>query len=182
MSGSAIEINNQNDYELLFRQYYKGLCRYALNWLNDIAEAEEIVQNVFVKLWEKRQNIIMDISVKSYLYKAVYNASLNELKHQKVKSQFAIMQQQNEQVQQPLEQSSAKELQQKIEKAIQRLPEQCRLVFKMSRYEELKYREIASVLNISIKTVENQMGKALKLMRENLADYLTLLFIMITNL
>ena len=92
------------------------------------------------------------------------------------------MQQQNEQVQQPLEHSSAKELQQKIEKAIQRLPEQCRLVFKMSRYEELKYREIASVLNISIKTVENQMGKALKLMRENLADYLTLLFIMITNL
>jgi RNA polymerase sigma-70 factor (ECF subfamily) len=72
-----------------------------------------------------------------------------------------------------------KELEKNIEKALMNLPEQCRLIFKMSRFEDLKYREIANVLNISPKTVENQMGKALRLMRENLADYLTIFFIII---
>lgn len=127
----------------------------------------------------KRETLQIEGSVKSYLYKAVYNASMNELKHGKIKENYLQMQARNEQIEHPLSQSNLRELEKNIEKALMNLPEQCRLIFKMSRFEDLKYREIASVLNISPKTVENQMGKALRLMRENLADYLTILFIII---
>ena len=84
------------------------------------------------------------------------------------------MQAKNEHIEQPLSHSNLKELERNIEKALMNLPEQCRLIFKMSRFEDLKYREIATVLNISPKTVENQMGKALKILRVQLADYLPL--------
>lgn len=172
-------ISNESEYEFIFRQYYQGLCNYANMFLKDIDNAEEIVQSVFVKLWEKRETLQIEGSVKSYLYKAVYNASMNELKHGKIKENYLQMQARNEQIEHPLSQSNLRELEKNIEKALMNLPEQCRLIFKMSRFEDLKYREIASVLNISPKTVENQMGKALRLMRENLADYLTILFIII---
>lgn len=172
-------INNESEYEFIFRQYYQGLCNYAAMFLKDMDSAEEIVQNVFVKLWEKRETVNIEGSVKSYLYKSVYNASMNELKHQKIKDNYLQMQANKEQFEQPLTGTHLKELEKHIEKALMSLPEQCRLIFKMSRFEDLKYREIAGVLNISPKTVENQMGKALRLMRENLADYLTLFFIFI---
>ncbi|MES2616788.1 MAG: RNA polymerase sigma-70 factor [Bacteroidota bacterium] len=173
----SLNIQAENDYELIFRQYYRGLCNYANVLLRDMDNAEETVQNVFVKLWEKRDEMAIDSSVKSYLYKAVYNAALNEIKHQKVKQNYSQMEARNEPVVEPILNSNLKELEKNIEKALHQLPEQCRLIFRMSRFEELKYREIANVLNISIKTVENQMGKALRLMRENLSDYLTILFI-----
>ncbi len=174
-----LNINSESDYEIIFRQYYQGLCNYANMFLKDLDNAEEIVQNVFVKLWEKKDEINLDISLKSYLYKAVYNASLNEIKHQKIKENYVYMQTNTESTIEPLSLHNLKELEKNIEKALNNLPEQCRLIFKMSRFEDLKYREIANVLNISPKTVENQMGKALRMMRENLSDYLTILFIII---
>lgn len=183
MSTAATEhitgIHSENEYELIFRTYYKSLCSYAAVMLKDLDSAEETVQGVFVKLWEKRHQLSLEISVKAYLYKAVYHAALNEIKHRKVKQNYSQMELRNEQVVNPTSSSrSLKELETKIENALQKLPEQCRLIFRMSRFEELKYREIADVLNISVKTVENQMGKALRMMRENLADYLTLFFIL----
>ncbi len=182
MSGAVIDtpfnISRQEDYEWIFRQYYQGLCNYANTWLNDLDHAEEVVQNMFVRLWEKKDSINIDTSVKSYLYKAVYHASLNEIRHRKIKENYLSMQK-HEQVTEPDAKGNVKELELKIEKALLNLPEQCRLIFRMSRFEDLKYREIAAILNISIKTVENQMGKALRLMRENLADYLTVVLVII---
>jgi RNA polymerase sigma-70 factor (ECF subfamily) len=178
VTDTILNISRKEDYEWIFREYYQGLCNYAYMWVKDIDNAEEVVQGVFVKLWEKKDNILISTSVKSYLYKAVYHASLNEIRHTKVKEEYVNMQN-KEQATEPASGQNLKELEQKIEKAMLSLPEQCRLVFRMSRFEELKYREIADILNISIKTVENQMGKALRLMRENLADYLVLLLVII---
>jgi RNA polymerase sigma-70 factor (family 1) len=175
---TSFNIARREDYEWIFRQYYQGLCNYANMWLKDMDNAEEVVQNTFVKLWEKRDQLNIDSSVKSYLYKAVYHAALNEIKHKKIKEDYLNMQK-HEQVMEPETKGNMRELEQKIEKALLNLPEQCRLIFRMSRFEELKYREIAAILNISIKTVENQMGKALRLMRENLADYLAILLIVL---
>lgn len=175
---TSFSISLQEDYEWIFRQYYQNLCNYANSWLKDMDAAEEVVQNTFVKLWEKRDAMTIDSSVKSYLYKAVYNASINEIRHRKVREEYMHMQKDG-QVTEQITKGSVRELEQRIEKALGTLPEQCRLIFRMSRFEELKYREIATVLNISVKTVENQMGKALRLMRENLADYLGLILVII---
>lgn len=182
MSANPQKIHTESEYEFIFRQYYQGLCNYANMFLKDMDNAEEIVQQVFVKLWEKREQTVIEGSVKSYLYKSVYNTSMNELKHRKIKENYLQMQSTNEHIEHPLSESNLKELERNIEKALLNLPEQCRLIFKMSRFEDLKYREIADVLNISPKTVENQMGKALRLMRENLSDYLTIFFIIIHSL
>jgi RNA polymerase sigma-70 factor (ECF subfamily) len=175
---TSFKISREEDYEWIFRQYYQNLCNYAHTWLKDMDASEEVVQSVFVRLWEKKELLSIDTSIKSYLYKAVYHASLNEIRHRKIKEQYIHMQKEEE-VSGPDINSGAKELEGKIEKALLTLPEQCRLIFRMSRFEELKYREIAAVLNISIKTVENQMGKALRLMRENLSDYLTIILVII---
>ncbi len=182
MSGTTTDtsfnISRREDYEWIFRQYYQGLCHYANMWLKDLDSAEEVVQNTFVKLWERKDGLSVDVSIKSYLYKAVYNASLNEIRHRKTKEEYAGMKT-HEEVSEQASRGEVKELEQKIEKALMNLPEQCRLIFRMSRFDELKYREIAAILNISVKTVENQMGKALRLMRENLADYLSIVLVII---
>jgi RNA polymerase sigma-70 factor (ECF subfamily) len=148
-------------------------------WLNDPDESEEVVQLVFVKMWEKREKFEINTSLKSYLYKSVYHSALNAIKHQKVKEEYLHMKQSQIQDSEIQSTQSLKELESRIEKALNALPEQCRLIFSMSRFEDLKYREIADILNISIKTVENQMGKALRLMRHNLTDFLTLLIVII---
>jgi RNA polymerase sigma-70 factor (ECF subfamily) len=181
---SAIQKGDVSTFEMLFKTHYPALCRYATAYLNDPDDAEEVVQSTFIGFWEKRRNIHIDSSLKAYLYKSVRNASLNELKRQKVRLLHAnSIIAEGEKFNQPSDHLTIKtELEAKIQEAIQSLPEQCRLIFKMSRYEELKYQEIADQLHISIKTVENQMGKALKLMRIKLKDYLPLIMILMGQL
>lgn len=179
MGTMASSIGSQSSFELIFREYYEGLCYYANMWLKDMDSAEEVVQSTFVKIWEKDAMSNIQGSVKSYLYRAVYNASLNEIKHRKVKDNYINMQSQEEPMNDMQSESQVRELERRIEDAIQKLPEQCGIIFRMSRFRELKYKEIAEILGISIKTVENQMGKALRLMRTNLADYLGALLIII---
>jgi RNA polymerase sigma-70 factor, ECF subfamily len=166
-------------FEMIFKTYYQSLCNYAYSFVQDRDEAEEIVQSTFLSIWEKRDNLSIHTGVKPYLYAMVRNASLNVLKHEKIKQQhaaveMAVAERSAESVTRTV---MASELEERIYKAMNKLPEQCRLVFKLSRFEELKYAEIADQLNISIKTVENQMGKALKIMREQLKDYLPLLIV-----
>ncbi len=161
---------------MLFKTYYKPLCNYAYSFLNDRDEAEEVVQATFINVWDKRQSIEIKTSTKSYLYRMVRNASLNVIKHSKVKQahvkyEIAGGEPSHEEVTQSVISS---ELEKRIVEAMKTLPEQCRLVFQLSRFEELKYGEIAEQLNISVKTVENHMGKALKIMREQLKAYLPL--------
>jgi RNA polymerase sigma-70 factor, ECF subfamily len=170
-------------FEMLFRTYYQPLCNYAYSFVQDRDEAEEIVQATFLSVWEKRDALSIHTGVKPYLYAMVRNASLNVLKHEKIKQQhvvgeLAVAEKSVESVSRTV---IASELENRIHKALDKLPEQCRLVFKLSRFEELKYAEIAEQLNISIKTVENQMGKALKIMREQLKDYLPLFIVMMNS-
>lgn len=171
-------------FEMLFRTYYQSLCNYAYTFVRDREEAEEVVQNVFTNVWEKRDNLSIHTGVKPYLYAMVRNACLNLLKHEKIKQQHAAMEiavgeRSSESVARTVE---ASELEHRIVEAMSKLPEQCRLVFKLSRFEDLKYAEIADQLNISVKTVENQMGKALRVMREQLKDYLLFLIVLINGL
>ena len=144
--------------------------------------AEEIVQNVFCRIWEKRDQLKTDGSLKSYLYRAVHNESLNYLKHQKVKASFGIYY--AGQLQQGEEEQASKkimtaELQQHIEAAMSGLPQQCRIIFQLSRFEQLKYQQIADHMGLSVKTVENQMGKALRIMRQKLAEFLPVILLLL---
>ncbi len=178
---AALQEGSEAAFEMLFKSYYSPLCNYAFSFLNDKDEAEEVVQSAFINLWGKRGSLEIQTSLKSYLYTMVRNASLNVIKHARIKKAHAAHELAGgELVHDGTAQSVLfSELEQKIREAMNALPEQCRMVFQLSRFEELKYSEIAGQLNISVKTVENHMGKALKIMREQLRDYLPLLlFIM----
>ncbi|MBB5286210.1 RNA polymerase sigma-70 factor (ECF subfamily) [Rhabdobacter roseus] len=171
---SAIRQGHEPSFEQMFRTYYERLCHYAHSLLKDQDDAEEMVQTVFLNLWEKREELEITLSLKAYLYRAVHNHCLNRLKHYKVREahrEYTVYYQPvgYEPVADAL---NGYELEERIEQAVSRLPEQCQLVFRMSRFEELKYQEIADRLRISVKTVENQIGKALRVLRSELADYL----------
>ncbi|SDL58574.1 RNA polymerase sigma-70 factor, ECF subfamily [Siphonobacter aquaeclarae] len=175
----ALRQGDERAFETLFRKHYEALCRYANGILQDYDEAEEIVQQTFVKIWEQREDLYIEFSLKAYLYRAVHNHSLNRLKHYKIRQEYADHQQffyQNDHARADdgLYQS---DLEKKLADAIRQLPEQCRRIFEMSRFEELKYQEIADILGISPKTVENQIGKALKILRGELADFLPALMV-----
>lgn len=170
-------------FEMLFRTYYQPLCNYAYSFLRDREEAEEIVQSTFLLVWEKRDSLAIRTSVRPYLYAMVRNACLNVIKHDKIKRRYAgreiaLAERSHDSVTHMV---ASNELENRIRLAMEELPEQCRMVFKLSRFEELKYAEIAGQLNISIKTVENHMGKALKIMREKLKDYLPLVIVLLNG-
>ena len=167
-----IRSNDEKAFEQLFHRYYSHLCLFASRILQDDLSAEEIVQDFFVKLWEKRNDISIKTSVKSYLYRSVKNLCLNQIEHNNIKLRYA----QNvlsEKMHHLTDDSAFSEidLTKKIEESIQSLPDKRREIFRLSREEGLKYREIAEKLNISIKTVEAQMGLAIKNLRDKLKHF-----------
>lgn len=169
---------DEKAFETLFHSYYANLCRFAAGIISDNNAAEEIVQELFVKLWEKRIQLSIDISIKNYLYQAVKNQCFNFIKHNKIKSEYFKNAQSNNEIQiQPDEQFLTLELAEKIEEVIQSLPDKRREIFRLSREEGLKYREIAEKLNISLKTVEAQMGLSIKTLREKLKDHISFLIL-----
>lgn len=175
---------DEASFEEMYNEHFRGMYSYAFTILKDAAEAEEMVQSVFVKLWERKGNLQIESSLKSYLYRMVHNDCMNLLKHETVKTKFVkekmyAMQNENESAGKKMQ---AAELEEKLSTALRELPEQCRTIFQLSRFEDLKYREIAQQLGIAEKTVENQMGKALKLLRLKLVDFLTLIIAVITFL
>lgn len=178
----AIRQGNERVFETVFRKHYQSLCNYAFGILKDMDDAQEVVQSIFLKFWEQREAIEINVSLKSYLYRAVHNTCLNRLKHlkvQEVHKQY-VGNYYEENHDSATELMDKVELESRIADALEKLPEQCRLIFKMSRFEELKYQEIADKLGLSIKTIENQIGKALRIMRIELADYLPIvLFILL---
>jgi len=171
---------SKTDFEILFRTYYSSLCAYANNFLKDPDTSEEVVQEIMFKLWVNRKSLSVTTSLQGYLFRAVRNGCLNVLKHNGVVAEYKSI----KEVELELDQHSAgepmimTELQQKIRQAIDHLPLERRKVFVMSRYDGLTYREIAEKLNISVKTVENQIGKALKTLKEELAEYLPLVILL----
>jgi RNA polymerase sigma-70 factor (ECF subfamily) len=169
--------------ERVFKEHFKGLHAYACTIVKDDIDAEEIVQNVFYKLWERKEKINELESVNAYLYRSVYNESLNYLKHEKVKMAYQSHANHTMAKQESAaDHAATKQLEHRIQTAMNELPEQCRTIFQMSRFEELKYREIADSLGISVKTVENQMGKALKVLRLKLVEYLPVFWLLLVNL
>lgn len=163
---------DEKAFEALFRAYYPFLCHYATQILKDSSAAEEIVQELFVKLWEKREDTHIETSVKNYLFRAVKNHCLNYVRHSKIKDEYFRIAQSEQTIFSDEDYDSQTELMQKIEESIASLPEKRREIFRLSRQEGLKYREIAAKLNVSIKTVETQMGFAIKSLREMLKDFL----------
>lgn len=179
----TVALGNITAFEMLFRKYYQPLCNYAYTFLHDREGSEEIVQSTFLLVWEKRDTLSIRTGVRPYLYAMVRNACLNVIKHQKIKDRYAgeeiaLADRSYDAVSEVV---ASNELEYRIKQAVEQLPEQCRMVFKLSRFEELKYAEIAQHLNISIKTVENHMGKALKIMREQLQDYLPLILVLLNG-
>jgi RNA polymerase sigma-70 factor (ECF subfamily) len=175
---SAIRQGHESAFEQMFRTYYERLCHYANSLLKDEDEAEEMVQTVFLSIWEKRSELEITLSLKAYLYRAVHNHCLNKIKHYQVREthrEYSLYYQ-PQGYEAVTETIYGTELEERIEEAVSRLPEQCQLVFRLSRFEELKYQEIADRLGLSIKTIENQIGKALRILRSELADYLPALF------
>lgn len=183
LSSNISEIRYQqyddHAFEQLFKSHFKALHAYANVILKDEDDAEEIVQNMFLKFWEKRELLNVQTSLKAYLYKCVYHDSLNFLKHQKIKTKYQdfAAYTRNEEHLPASSKIEMTELEYNLGLALNELPEQCRTIFQMSRFEELKYREIAERLGLSIKTIENQMGKALKILRLELADFLSLILL-----
>lgn len=180
------QLNTGNElvFEKVFKQYFKVLQNYAYTILNDLDVAEEMVQNVFLKIWEKREKLPQDANIGSYLYKSVYHESLNWLRHEKVKfshQEHTLYSMKNE-TDNTADRIKMKQLEEHLQKALNDLPQQCRTIFQMSRFDELRYREIADELGISVKTVENQMGKALRLMRLKLVEFLPIMIGLINSI
>ena len=172
----SIRLGDEQAFERLFRDQYPILCGYAKKYLDDVDQAEEVVQDMFFNFWQKRKKLEVNISLEAYLFRSVRNSCLNYLKHLKVREEHKLAT--NHEIRakelQVHDNVVALELQGRIDDAIDQLPPERKKIFKMSRYEELKYREIAEKLNLSVKTVEVQMSKALKFLRLHLSEYLSL--------
>jgi RNA polymerase sigma-70 factor (ECF subfamily) len=173
------QVHNEKSFEAFFRKYHAAALRYCQTIVMDRDEAEDIVQKVFVSLWRVKQSGFPDAEGRAYLYRSVYNASLDFLKHQKVKQAHAKETMATRSTQIVLPEGEQRELQQLIHRSLDALPEPCRKIFMLNRFENLKYREIAAKLSLPEKKVENQMGKALKILRESLREHLPLLFTII---
>jgi len=169
----AIKKGNIQEYELLFREYFQPLLSYAISILKSEAEAEEVVQDIFFNLWRNKKKLNIHTSFSSYLYRAVHNNCLQLLKKEKRKLNYQ-QDQRNwnyHESMSPGEIMQYNELYGKINNAIDELPENCKTIFKLNRFQGLKYSEIAEKLAISIKTVEANMTKALKHLRRHMDKY-----------
>lgn len=171
-----VQKGEEKAFEQLFKLYYGYLCAFACKIIEDEIAAEEIVQDTFVKFWEKREQITIETSVKSYLFRSVKNSCLNTIKHNNTKANYAQYIIAEAEKNNFDDNYIEVDLAEKIEESIQALPEKRRKIFRMSREEGLKYREIAEKLHLSVKTVEAQMSLAIKTLRNKLKNYNTFLF------
>jgi len=167
-----IRQGDKQEFEKLFRSSYASLVRYAKTILRDHDTAEEIVQELFFRLWQDRGSLSIESSLNGYLFRSVHNRSLHYIEHQKVVDRHAgeIAASAVETAEPVTEEIYYSELQSKVARVLDKLPEKCRIIFRMSRFEGLKYNEIAAKLSVSLKTVESNMGKALKEFRKALAE------------
>lgn len=165
--------NSEQALELMFRQYYSLLCIAIAKILPDTHVAEDLAQDVFLDVWKKKDTLHINISLKAYLHRAAINKTLNYIRDKKIRwddeDQLPALESPAVSISEKLEGEDLKNV---IDRAIDRLPERCRLVFSLSRFEEMTYQEIAGHLGISVKTVENQMTKALKMLKADIETYL----------
>lgn len=175
-----IRDGDQEAFERLFRIYAEALCTFAADHVGD-RFAEDVVQTVFCDLWERREAWHPQGSVKAYLYRAVRNTALDELDRRDVERKWKEeekeqnrMEDENEGEDDPLETLKHDKMSKAMAQAVEDLPERRRIIYQMARHHGMSYAEIATALDISPKTVENQMGRALKTLREKLRKFASL--------
>ena len=170
----SLKVGDEKAFETLFSSLFVPLCHYAYSIIHDEDDAKDMVQKAFYKLWDKREELEIHISIKSYLYRVVHNNCLNHIKHFQVHEDHieSFVYESKKSLNNVEETLSMNELEQEIARAIDVLPERCREVFKLSRMQQLSYAEIAQKLTISPNTVETQIVKALRTLRKELAAYL----------
>lgn len=171
----AFQNGEQKAFDSLFRKYYPMLCAYAHRFVN-LEDAEEIVQEIMVWMWENRLNLIIEYSLSQYLFKMTYNRTLNLITRKEVVARAELMfYTKYQQMPQNIDYYRVKELTKRIEEAVASLPESYRTAFVMHRFKGLSYKDIAEILNVSPKTVDYRIQQALKLLRGSLKDYLPLI-------
>jgi RNA polymerase sigma-70 factor (ECF subfamily) len=177
-----IKKGDKNSFKLIFNNFYHQLCRLSIYYLEDEDEAKGVVQEAFVKLWEIRNELNVESNLRNFLFTLVKNNCLNILNRRQIllkhheKIRWMEIHYQYESLSRiGNDYMEFNELKEKIDQAIQKLPEHCRVVFEMSRFEDLKNREIAEKLGVTQKTVEAHLTKSLKLLRNELKDYLPII-------
>lgn len=174
MEFARIAAGDRAAFEALFRAHYKPLCAFANGYLADAEKSEDLVQELFIRLWLDREKLTVTSSIKAYLFASVRNRCLNALKiavrMRGMSDEHLAIQEESD----PTEDEHTERIA-RVQAAVAGLPEERRKVFTMCRFDGLKYAEVATRLGISVKTVENQMGKALKDLRIELADLVPLL-------
>lgn len=171
-------IFSESMFEKVFKTHFQHLFNFALQFVPDDEAARDITQSVFIKLWEHRDNLDIDKSVKSYLFTSVRNACINHIRdNKKFKSNILDIELAEMDFGEFSDTHTYNELEKKINEILSTLPEKSRQIFELSRFENKKYREIAEELEISEKTVEAHVSKVLKILREQLKDYLILFFL-----
>jgi len=179
----SIQNGDERAFEYLFKEYYLPLSRFAWRYVKSKAIAEELVQELFTILWEKREGWNTTGSIRSYLYKSIRNLALNHLKHQDVKDKYDpewMNQKENPEIKLQ-DDYREQQIRDAIAKAIEELPERSKMTYKLHRYDGLTYGEIAEIMEISVKTVESQMSRTLRTLRERLAWLLPFLLVAITT-
>jgi len=173
--------DDQSAFTIIFTKYYPDLVRFSFGYTHDSDAAEEIVQEVFLKLWENRGALVIHISLKSYLLKTVQNRSIDSMRHLHIKNKYASVV-----LGHPLLSENDtenyilhSELEENFNQAMAKIPAAYADVFRMSRIETFKYQEIAQKLDISVRTVEVRISKTLSLLREELKDYLVFVLLLL---
>ena len=173
---------DKESFERLFKDYFKALTAFSVRFVNDVDDAKSIVHDVFMKLWEKRDEIDLRKSVKSYLFTAVNNRSLNFIRdHKRFVREELIIDQHHDEHWESQDNFSTEDIQEKINKTLEKLSPKVREAFYLSRTEGLKYKEIAERMAISVKTVETHMSVALKELRKSLKEYLSIILLLILS-
>jgi RNA polymerase sigma-70 factor, ECF subfamily len=167
-----IRVEDEVLFKKFFLDHYDGMFRYCMTLVQNQADSEDIVQTVFTDFWQGKDNLIIHTSVQAYLYKSVFYMSMNRVKKSKVTDKYISSLSKMDERTSSSDPAIFQEVNEKVNEAINSLPEQCRKIFSLSRFEGMKYQQIADQLDLSVKTIENQMGKALKILRIHLSDYL----------
>jgi len=178
----SIQQKDERTFETFYKEHYRNFFLMSCKYLKDPVLAEEIVNDVFIKIWEDGDKIKIESSLKSYIYKAIINRSINLLHKNKRESLYQADLNALSEDSYELRQIEENELMVKIYAAIEQLPDQCKRVFEMSRFEEMKQHEIADKLGISIKTVKNHITIALKQLNIALVRNLLLPVILLKNI